>query len=504
MKPIKVYEPKFQVRLIKTVDRKTVDGAQQTSERFRGTEGFIDLTPWLGDRSSITTSKSIYEGAGGFHFSMPDKPYSRAGGLDSLYGIVEPMDLVEIRLAHSGEDQPTGKPPLVMRGFVSSVTRDEEMSPNGTPVRTVNIHGQDYGKIWQMIQIFYGPSYILGQDILSSFKLMDRFGAGLKTALTNVDFVKLSVDLINSYLANVLPKDSGFPKITVRAENVIEAAVGITGIQTAEGTIYNLLKSYMDLGPYNELFLTEDDDGVYCVYRQNPALGLSGVPLYPKVTVGPQNTGTLSVDAGQLVVTEIPEKDIVSIKIQRTDAGVANYYWVAAPSFSLNSDVIMRQMGATDANEAKTINLGKYGNCSVDLYGHRMMQVDTHLGGPNVSNVQSGLTERENDLRDNDVFGWIRDRRGFLVAQNKDNSILEKGTLQIRGNEKIRAGNYIKVHRGSVSSLYYVTSVTHRMQPYVGFMTTLNVTRGQGFSDRIKMGGGTDSPYLAERATPGV
>jgi hypothetical protein len=41
------------------------------------------------------------------------------------------------------------------------------------------------------------------------------------------------------------------------------------------------------------------------------------------------------------------------------------------------------------------------------------------------------------------------------------------------------------------------------MQPYVGFMTTLNVTRGQGFSDRIKMGGGTDSPYLAERATPG-
>lgn len=504
MRPVPVYEPKFAVRLFKTIKRKTVNGVEPTSERFQGAQSSIDLSPWFGDSSSITTFKSIDAPAGGFQFTMPDKPYSQAGGLDSLYGIIEPMDLIEIRLRHGVPTAGTGSTlPVVMRGFVSSVDRDEEMAPGGTPTRTVTITGQDYGKIWQMIQIFYGPNYIIGQDILSNFKLMDRFGAGLNNALTNVDFLKLGVQMINEYLAKVVPQGSGFPQITVRSEGVVEGSVGITGIQSAEGTIYELLKRYTDIGPFNELFLTEDDDGVYVVYRQNPALNLAGQPLYPKVTTAPYG-GDVSVDAAQLVVIDVPEKDLVWIKVRRSDAGVANYYWVSAPAFSLNSDLLMRQLGATDSNEAKTVDLGQYGNSSVELYGHRLMMVETKLGGPNVNNVKSGLTEQEHDQRDNDLFGWTGDRRKFLVAQNKDNSILETGSIQIRGNENIRPGNYVRVRRGMVASLYYVTSVTHHMVPFKGFMTTLTVSRGQGFADRIKMGGGADSPYLAELTTPHI
>ncbi|RON06223.1 hypothetical protein [Pseudomonas brassicacearum] len=500
MNPIKVYEPKIQVRLIKTIKRKTVNGTEPTSERFQGAQGALNLNKWLGDGSSINTMKSVNEPAGGFSITVPDQP-TDSGGLDSLYGVIEPMDMIEIRIRHGAPTGADSRPPIVMRGFVSSVSRDETMGPDGRPARSVTIQGHDYGKIWQMIQIFYGPSYIIGEDILSAFKLMDLFGAGASNALSNVDFLKLGVQMVNEYLAKLLPKGAEFPQITVRSENVIEAAVGITAIQSAEGTIHELMTRYLDVGPFNELFLTEDDDGVYAVYRQNPVLSLSGAPLYPKVTTAPYG-GNLNVDAGQLTIIDLSEDDIFSIKVQRTDANVANYYWVSAPAFSLNSDVLMRQMGATDSQEAKTVDLGSYGNSNPGLYGHRLMRIETKLGGPSVTNVKSGLTEQEQEARDANIFDWIKDRRGFLVAQNKDNSILEIGTLQIRGNEKIRAGNYIRVRRGTTASLYYVTSVAHRFVPFSGFTTTLTVARGQGFADRIRMGGGVDSPYLAELANP--
>ncbi|UTL90702.1 hypothetical protein [Pseudomonas fluorescens] len=500
MTSINVYKPEFEVRLVKMIKRKDVDGVTPTSERFQGTQKVIDLAPWLSDSTNISTFKSIHEGAGGFALTLPDKPYGDARGLDSLYGIIEPMDLIEIRARHgvaSGSAQGR-KPPVVMRGFVSKVGRRELMQPNGQPSRSVVVVGQDYGKIWQMLQIFYGPSYIIGEDILSNFKLMDRFGAGLNNALTNIDFLKLGVQMVNQYLAKILPEGAEFPSITVHAEGVKEASVGITGVQSAEGSIYTLMRRYLDTGPFNELFLTEDDNGVYCVYRQNPAIGLSGQVLDRKVTAAPLPARD-GLPASQLVIVNIPAKDIVEISVDRSDSNVANYYWVSAPSFSLNSDVLQRQMGAS-VEERKTTDLGSYGNCSVDLYGNRLMMIETKLGGPNVRNVKSGLSEQEHYVRDGNVFDWIKDRREFLVAQNKDNSVLEQGTIQVRGNEKIRVGNYVQVMRGDTSSLYYVVAVAHQMLPFRGFFTTLTVARGLGFADRVTKGGGVASPYLAELA----
>lgn len=491
---VRVYEPRFQVRLIKTVNRKTVDGTIPTSARFRGAPGVIDLTPWLGDGSSINTSKGVQDAAGGFVISMPDMPFD-SGGLDTLYGIIEPMDLIEIRMQRSPDAKNLA--PIVMRGFVSRVSRHQEMSGGGRPQRMVTIHGQDYGKIWQMLQLFYGPNYITGEDVLSAFKLMDKFGAGYKNALTNVSFLQAAIDdVVNPFLAKLLPEGSGFPLLTIKADQVVEAAVGITGIQSAEGAIYQLLRNYLDVGIFNELFITEDDAGVYCTYRQNPALGLNGIPLDPKVTAAPARS-TGATDATKLNIFELDDDDIISMDLSRSDEGVGNYYWVAAPAFNLNSDAIMRQMGA-NSSQRNTVDFSDYPNCAQSLYGLRLVWQNTTLGGPSVTNNKSGLTETEQDVRDGNIFDWVTNRRAFLVAQNKDNSLLERGQLRVKGNEKLRAGNYVMVRRGTLSSIFYISQVSHQILPYRGIYTTLVVERGLSFANRIQMAGGGDSPYLAE------
>ncbi|WP_161548782.1 hypothetical protein [Pseudomonas sp. Q1] len=491
-----VDQPKFQVRLIKTVKRKTVDGQTPTSLRYQGASGVIDLARWLGDGSSITTSKSVHEPAGGFAITVPDMP-ADIGGLDTLYGIVEPMDLIEIRMRRSIYPLNKENIPIVMRGFVSRITRQESMSANGSPQRTITLHGHDYGKVWQMLQLFYGPSYITGQDVLSAFKLMEKFGAGFSNTLTNVEFLRTAIDnLVNPFLANLLPEGSGFPLLDVKADQVVTASVGIAGIQSDEGSVYQLLKKYLDVGIFNELFITEDDNGVYCNYRQNPALDLNGTPLAPEVTTAPQ-LSTEFTNAAILNLFEIDAADIVSLQVSRSDEGVGNYYWVSAPSFSLNSDAIMRQMGV-NSEQRSTVDFSSYPNCASALYGLRLVWQNTQLGGPAVTNNKSGLPEAEQNARDANLFDWVANRRAFLVAQNKDNSLLELGNLRIKGNEKIRAGNYVMIRRGSFSSMFYVSQVSHQMLPFEGFYTNLVLERGQSFSNRIKLAGGVDSPYLAE------
>jgi hypothetical protein len=74
---------------------------------------------------------------------------------DSLYALIEPMDMIEIRAARRPDKFAGTKLPLIMRGFVSSVRRSESMGEDGTPNRTIMIQGQDSGKLLQMFAIWW-------------------------------------------------------------------------------------------------------------------------------------------------------------------------------------------------------------------------------------------------------------------------------------------------------------------------------------------------------------
>lgn len=62
-KMLRSYQPRYQMRLIKTDNRKTVDGNTPTSVRSQGANGITNLARWLGDGSSIISPRC------GFHFA---------------------------------------------------------------------------------------------------------------------------------------------------------------------------------------------------------------------------------------------------------------------------------------------------------------------------------------------------------------------------------------------------------------------------------------------------
>jgi hypothetical protein len=98
------------------------------------------------------------------------------------------------------------------------------------------------------------------------------------------------------------------------------------------------------------------------------------------------------------------------------------------------------------------------------------------------------------------MFTWIQGRREALLAANKDNAMLESGTMRIRANEAITPGNYVQLVRGGFRALYYVTGVDTDIVPFQGAFQTLHFERGTGFAERISAGG-VQSPYLAEMAS---
>ena len=95
---IPVYAPQFSVTL-----RKMVRPQASAAPRLK-IPATLDLTPFLGESGAISVTKGIYDQAGGFSVTFPDKVEPQTG--ESLYTIIEPMDCIEIRAARSPSVSP--------------------------------------------------------------------------------------------------------------------------------------------------------------------------------------------------------------------------------------------------------------------------------------------------------------------------------------------------------------------------------------------------------------
>lgn len=487
---VNIYDPNLQVTLYKTISRATLDGSNPTSQRFQGAQRSYDLTPFFGESGSVRTSKGVREPAGGFSLTFADKPYigEYAGKqtFESLYGLIEPMDFIEIRFRHNISAASGQQPPIIMRGFVSDVSRSEAMGTNGQAQRSVTVTGQDYGKIWQMMQLLYLPSFVIGQDVLSNFKMFDRYGGALDL-LPAAQFLQQVINnIVNPFIAGFVPADSIVPASieSTQYATVAHGVTSLTGTQTAQGSIYSILKGFLDVGTWNELFLQDDEDGVHCVYRPIPAMDING--------------DLIQTDAPSPEYVEISDVDVISLNVTRSDANVANYFWVAAPRFDLNSSLYQQQFALQGADPESVLQT-TYPNTLVSLYGLRPMMTETQMGGDDVQSMGTGLLAPAQNARDTSMSNWINDRRTIMAKMNQDNILYESGSMRVRGNEEVRAGMYVRLHRGNFVATYYVTKVDHDYMPYQGVFSTLTLERGTGFIERVTRGGGADSPYLAEQ-----
>ena len=486
---IKLYDPDVRVKLFKTIGRTTVDGQTPVSQRVLDTNKTIDLTPFLGESGQLACSKSVREAAGGFSITLADSPYVQPGAFESLYGLVEPMDFVEIRMRHNppnSSSSSSATPPVYMRGFVTEIERNETITPEGKPQRSVTISGQDYGKLWSMMQILLLPGLVIGQDYLSAFKLFVRFGVGFQTTLNASDFVTQVLNkIVNPYLASLMPANSPNPAVIKTDISVSNGVVDVGGAQSQQGTIYNLLSYFGDVGLWNELYLEDREDGVYCVYRPNPFKDIDG--------------NVIQSDAVELTPITVRGEDVILLNVKRTDANVANYYWVRSPKFELVDD-ITRRLYALQAADEPSVDLSMYPNAAERFYGERVMMFDTQQGGNDVTTFNSGQPADVQETRGVSMADWITNRRKILAAQNKDNVLFESGTARIRADERFKPGSFVRIVRGSFSAVYYVPMVDLNFVPYQGLFQTLHLERGTGFIERVTSGAGAQSPYLAELA----
>lgn len=488
---MKTYHPQVEVRLIKTVRRKEfVAGVAADGLRYDQLRG-INLTDYLGEAGAIHTSKSVRDPAGAFSITLADQAHQTL--LETIYALVEPMDVVEIRMAHSPfEYRKAGKNlPIVMRGLVSSVSRSETMAA-GRPVRKVTIAGHDYGKVLQTLQIYYLNNTPVGVEVLSAYGFFQKFQVDAKIKQAN-DFVRDIVDrVINPYLSRMLNVANG-ESVGSAVVREFTPKAGITGEISPESlysyvdvSVDALLRAALDVGPFNEMFVQDREDGVDLVVRPVPfrkagESRMGNVTIYEPVQAG--------ATADEL---DISADDIVSLNVSRSDSGVYNYYWVTANRWQMIYNMDMKSMA--QYGEPGGFLLLNYPNCSESIYGMRKLEVDLVLGGDNYSNSDA-LPASAMPSETVKMSTWLDKRRAVLAEMNKDNVLFESGTIRVRGNENIKPGMFLNVKRGTTWATYYVVSAVHEFVPFEGYYTNLTVERGTGFIER---GQKLRSPYFAE------
>jgi hypothetical protein len=507
MPSFKDAKPQISLRLYKTIDRKTIDGKKAVSSRYEGREAFIDLTHFLGDGSSVTTTKGIREPAGAFSITFSDQPQVSSGlsgdvvtkALESIYGLVEPMDMIEIRMWKGVGVWPKGKPyPIKMRGFVSKVGRGMAMGPNGIPARTVSISGQDYGKIWQMYQVLYLRAYDASAAYLTAYNMFEKFGIQATNVLKSSEYIKLLIDkIINPFMDEFVPKNSPMPR-SIKTDQFILVKHGVIngGYQSAQGSLYELAKMYGDVGVWNELYIEDKSDGVHVVYRPIPAMHISkpdGAKSY-----------MIQDDAPEPIYNDILDDDLVSISSERSDDNVANFFWVNNQKYDLIDD-IYRKLFAVQAGQVST---GGYANSATKYYGVRPMYSETNQGADLTYSESGGLPADKQESRSIDTESWIDNRRRLMIEMNKDNVVFEQGSARIKGGlmradneEHIKAGDYAKFKIGAMEYTAYITQIVDEFVPFQSYIATITYERGQGFVTRSAMESGKQSPWLAEQAT---
>lgn len=481
-----IHHPKVSVRLIKIVRRNGIVPGVKVAARY-GQLLSIDLTPYLGEQGRVTVHKSVKEPCGGFCITFADKAHPQWG--ETIYALVEPMDLIEIRMAHNAFDYPNGKLPIVMRGFVTEPGRFESMDQSGHPSRGVRISGQDYGKILECCQIIYqkGAGNAWADNIIDGFKFLHKYGGNSDTNPPVAEFVADAVrNIVMPYLAG--DGTEQLPGLIWWRHSLAGGFSNITPEVTAEGTVsgglvnswpggqgvYHLLAHVCDVTTgFNEMFVEDREEGVYLVLRPTP---------------WKTPTGDYIQHRAKAYTAHVNAADVVSINVSRSDAQLANMTWVQMPGFNIWGDEFMRL--ATQ----KAAPLYGYDNNKPQLYGFRQLESYAHLGPPYWQGGP-GDTKAQQDKKFPDLTLWMESRRHILESVSKDAVLFERGTIRLKGNEWIKAGWYLELRRGQTLAEYYVAAVTHDYAPYQPFLTTCQVERGTGFIERAQR---ADAPYFAE------
>lgn len=482
---VRTYKPQIQVVLVKVVTRKNGVAARHTGAASRR----IDLTPYLGDAGSVRTEKTLAAPAGSFSLSFPDQPDDKFG--DTLYAMIEPMDVVEIRGARRPEIYVNQKLPLIMRGFVSRVRRQERMAQDGTPQRSVVVEGQDAGKLWLVNHAYFQLAMLTDKDYLTGFNL--QVAVGIDVALLRAgDYM---AELVNKVMngkvgaLNAIAGATPYPFVedvmVLPFSTAISVQYGSVMPQQMASwdavTIWSLVEGFADR-PWNEVFIQDLEDGPQFVFRPAPYKDIRGNPIFTDAT----DPGFVPVDIA----------DVVALDMSRSDARIANFFWVPPGDSTVLSNAFLN-VASLSKQEGMDFD---YPNNQPAIYGVRRMSVPTNLLMANPGQVPTMLPQADRAPVYGTVLEWYQARMRQLKLMNRDNGVFEEGIATLKGSETLVVGKYLRLSRGDLLSESYIERVAHTYTPLQTWTTDVGLIRGTGFIARGKLHG---SPYFAEgRAGP--
>jgi hypothetical protein len=465
---ITVYTPGITVTLIKMI---ATGGVAWTA----GIRTF-DLTQYLGDGGAVSTIKDVVEPAGGFAITFADRVNAQTA--DTVYALIEPMDLVEIRAAR----QPAayvGQPlPVVMRGFVSTIRRAEGVGSDGRPQRAVTIQGQDSGKLWLIHSILSEVFNITDGPYLETFQLQAE--TGMDAALLPVgDFMTQVVQKIMNPKVAALAA-YGAKQVLPFLTDTITVKTGTVSPSTVanfQGPIWNLVAAFANR-PWNEVFIRDEEDGPHFVFRPAPYKDITtGDFIIPGAT----DPGTIALDIS----------DTISLNVSRSDARVANFFWVPPGNSSLDNNSLFSISSMMSGNALDF----HHNNNNPALYGIRKMECQTTLIPDDMSALPNSQPAGAQAAAAGDYVQLFQLLNQQLRDMNHDNAVLEEGIAVVKGSETYNAGQYIALTRGGLTSDYYCPRVSHNYGPLSTWTTTIALERGNGFLVRSASSG---SPYFSE------
>lgn len=481
---VRTFRPRFRVIITKNVLRK--DGVSSRYQVAQGDSGgILDITPYLGDGSTISVNKGLYEPMGSFVFTVPDQPFTATEGAqpsDSLYGLVEAMDGVEIYLARSPEqygwnESAVGQCPVLMRGFIRSVTRTETMDRRGKPRRQVVIQGNDYGALFaSFIAVYWWKYRVAGNSWPDEFAWMQAYGEQF-VAKPTADFMRIFLKLANDWLGKIYDQGGWTWRI---AENfsVTEGTNSPMGLSQNQGPVWAVMRAESD-SPFNELWVSDERDAPTLIYRPTPwkTYKPQGRQLVDEYL--PQFGQTIEAETLDLDIT-----DIVSIDAERGDGNVANIFWVSNPLAQQGFHSINLLIQGLQASDDTVVDKD-YPNNSPEMYGDRLMQIDLRQTPTLIKGAPTG--PKKETWKQNDAEHWpqwMKARRTWLRDASRDNSVFEEGSIIVKGDERWKAGMYARITRGALVWECYIVGVQNTFAPFREYTTRLTFIRGTGFWQR--------------------
>lgn len=477
---VRTFRPQFRVLVTKNVLRK--DGVSSRYQAAQGDSGgILDITPYLGDGSTISVNKSLYKPCGSFVFTVPDQPFSPTEGgrpSDTLYGLLEPTDGVEIYLARAPEqygwsESAVGQCPVLMRGFVREITRTEIMGQDGKPHRYIIIQGQDYGAVFDMLRVWMLLPGIVG--IPDKFRTFFEYGGDF-TAMKTADFMQLFVDIGNEFLDGIY-NQGGWTWTIIPDFRVTEGEHVMMGLNGHEGPLWGLMMREMD-APWNELFFEDRREGPTLVYR--PAPWRTYTPSGRRLTWEylPQGGNTIAAEEIYIDIA-----DIVSLDPSRSDYDVANLFWLDSP-VAIQGAYMQQIFVAAVQQHLDLVKDDGHPNNDRHAYGDRMLKWSFRQW-PNGTQEHPVSARKEAWKANSTSFqDWWAQRLRWMRDANRDNVVFENGGLTTKGDENIKIGKYVKVTRGQIEWEAYAVGVTHTFAPYQRYTTKIDFIRGTSFWSR--------------------